>query len=122
VKITQSDRQQNDRPQIGFELAPAHRHARRIDQRRQEYQQHQLRRQFHRRHARYEGERNAREQQQNGRRNINSPRQQRGPCQRGQQDQKDLKIGFHDGPPFAGKNREVNAPGAHSEMKGAGGF
>ena len=103
-----ADRQQDDRAQVEFELAPAHGDARRIDQRRQHHQQHQFGRQFHRRHARHEGERDAGEHQQDGRRDIDSPRQQRGAGQHGEQDQKDLKFGFHDRPPFAGKNREVN--------------
>ena len=55
-----ADRQQDDRAQIVFELAPAHGDAGRIDQRRQHHQQHQFRRQFQRRHARHEGEQRCR--------------------------------------------------------------
>ena len=98
-----ADRQQDDRPEVGFELAPAHGDARRIDQRRQHHEQHQFGRQFHRRHARHEGERDAGEQQQDGRRDIDPARQQRGSCQHGEQDQKDLKLGFHDRPHSQGK-------------------
>ena len=90
-----ADRQQDDRSQIGFEFAPAHGDAGRIDQRRQHHQQHQLRRQFQRRHARHEGQRDAGQQQQDRRRDIDPPRQQRGARQYRQQNQKYLEFGFH---------------------------
>ena len=115
-----ADRQQDDHAQIGFEFAPAHGDAGRIDQRRQYHQQHQLRRQFQRRHARHEGQRDAGQQQQDGRRNVDPPRQQRGARQYREQDQKDLEFGFHGlcsppSPQFARKRREVNATGAGSQ-------
>ena len=90
-----ADRQQDDRAQIGFELAPAHGDAGRIDQRRQHHQQHQFRRQFQRRHARHEGQHDAAQQQQDRRRDVDAPRQQRGARQHRQQNQKNLELGFH---------------------------
>ena len=93
-----ADRQQDDRAEVEFEFAPAHGDARRIDQRRQHHQQHQFGRQFQRRHARHEGQHDAGQQQQDRRRDIDSPRQQGGTRQHGEQDQKDLKFGFHGGP------------------------
>ena len=114
-----ADRQQDDRAQVGLEFAPAHGNARRIDQRRQHQQQHQFGRQFHRRHAGHEGERDAGEQQQDGRRDVDPPRQQRGPGQHGEQDQKDLKLGFHDRPHSQGKIREVNAQGTRARGRRA---
>jgi hypothetical protein len=67
------------------------------------HQQHQLRRKFHRRHPRHESQRDSREHQQDGGRDVDPPRQQRGAGQHRQQDQKDLKLGFHDRPPSQGK-------------------
>ena len=91
-----ADRQQDDGAQIVLEFAPAHGDAGRIDQRRQHHQQHQFRRQFQRRHARHEGERDPAQQQQDGRRDVGPPRQQRGARQHRQQDEKNLKLGFHE--------------------------
>ncbi len=95
-----ADRQQRDDAQVEAEFAPAHRDAGRIDQRRQHQQQHQFRGQFHRRHARHEGERGAGEQQQDRRRGVDPLRKQCRARQHGEQDQEDQKCGFH-GFPFA---------------------
>ena len=46
-----AEREQRDRAQVEAELAPAHRHAGRIDQRRQDAEQHQLGRQLDARQA-----------------------------------------------------------------------
>ncbi len=92
-----ADRQQDDRSEVGSEFAPTHGDAGRIDQRRQHHQQHQFGRQLQRRHSRHEGQRDAGEQQQDGGRDVESPRHQGGARQHGEQDQEDLKFGFHDG-------------------------
>ncbi len=104
-----ADREQDDRPQIRSELAPAHRDAGRIDQRRQHHQQHQFRRQLDRRHARHEGQRDPGEQQQDRRRDVDPPRQQRGSRQHREQDQEDLKLAFH----------ETNSPGIGGDVNAA---
>ncbi|MEY9454031.1 hypothetical protein ABIG07_002979 [Bradyrhizobium ottawaense] len=92
-----SDREQHDGTQIVLELTPAHGNARRVDQRRQHHQQHQFRRQFHRGHARHEGEADARQHQQDGGGDVEAACGQRHACQYGEQDEKGLKLRFHDG-------------------------
>ena len=117
-----ADRQQDDGAEIGFEFAPAHGDAGRIDQRRQHHQQHQFGRQFERRHARHEGERDAGQQQQDRRRDIDPPRQQRGARQHREQDQENLKLGFHGGPHSQGNTCKVNAASAGRTDAGRSGF
>jgi len=90
-----ADREQDDGPQIVFEFAPAHGDAGGINQRRQHHQQHQFRRQFQRRHARHEGESGAGQQQQDGRCDVDPPRQERGTRQHRQQNHEYLEFGFH---------------------------
>jgi hypothetical protein len=109
-----ADRQKDDGAQIVLEFAPAHGDAGRIDQRRQYHQQHQFRRQFQRRHSRHEGEHGAGQQQQDRRRDIDPPCQQRRARQHRQQNQEYLEFGFHgpsksSAPPLARKAGKVNA-------------
>jgi len=54
-----TDRQQRDRPQIETKLAPAHDDARRVDQRRQDPEQHQFRGELYPRQAGNERKRDA---------------------------------------------------------------
>jgi hypothetical protein len=102
-----ADRQQRDQPQVVSELAPTHGDAGRIDQRRQHQQQHQFRRQLKGRHARHKGQRDAAQQQQDGGCDVDAPRQQRDARQHGEQNQKNLKPGFHRFK-FARKRGRVN--------------
>ncbi len=72
--------EQRDRPQIEAEFAPAHRHAGRIDQRRQQHQQHQIRRKFDRRQAGNERKRDAGDHQQDRRRRASAAAQRSRPA------------------------------------------
>ena len=69
-----AERQQRDRAQVETEFAPAHGDAGRIDQRRQDAEQHQLRRQLDPRQAGRERQPNAGDDEQDRRRGIEPPR------------------------------------------------
>ena len=64
------DRKQRDGAQIEAELSPAHRDRRRVDDRRQYQQQHQFRSELHRGQAGNQRQRDTRNNQQNGRRDL----------------------------------------------------
>ena len=90
-----AEREQRDRPQVEAELAPAHRHAGRIDQRRQQHQQHELRRELDRRQAGNERQRDAGDHQQDRRRGLQPLGDDRDQHQHRQQKQHDLDGGGH---------------------------
>ena len=69
-----AEREQRDRAQVETEFAPAHGDAGRIDQRRQDAEQHQFRRQRNPRQAGNERQRNAGDDQKDGRRGIEPAR------------------------------------------------
>ena len=69
--------QQCDGPEVEAELAPAHRDAGRVDQRRQDDEQHDLRCQLDAWQARDERQRNARDHQEDRRRDLEPLRQHR---------------------------------------------
>ena len=72
-----AEREQRDRAQVEAEFAPAHGDAGRIDQRRQNAEQHQFRRQLDPRQAGNERERDAGDDEQNRRRGVEPPRRRR---------------------------------------------
>ncbi len=82
--------EQADRPQIELELAPAHGNAGRIDQRRQDDEQHHFRRQRHFRQARDQRHGDAGDHQQDRRRHVQPPRQHRDHGQHRQHEQQRL--------------------------------
>ena len=82
--------EQRDRAEVEAEFAPAHRHAGRIDQRRQQHQQHQFRRELDRRQPGNERQRNARDHQQDRRRGFQALGDDRDQHQHRQQKQHDL--------------------------------
>ena len=90
-----AERQQRDRPQVEPELAPAHGDAGRIDQRRQNTEQHQLRRQLDPRQAGREREPNAGDDEQDRRRGIEPPRHDGNHRQHGEQQQYGLNRRCH---------------------------
>jgi hypothetical protein len=90
-----AEREQRDRPQVEAEIAPAHRHAGRIDQRRQDHQQHQLRRQRDLRQTRHQRHADAGNDQQDRRRNIQPLGRDRDRRQHGQHQQDGLGNGGH---------------------------
>ena len=87
--------QQRDRAQIETEFAPAHGDARRIDQRRQDAEQHQLRRQLDPRQAGRERKPNAGDDEQDRRRGIEPPRHDGDHRQHGEQQQYGLNRRRH---------------------------
>ena len=82
-----AERQQRDRAQIEAEFAPAHGDAGRIDQRRQDAEQHQFRRQLDARQAGNERQRDAGDDEQDRRRGVEPPRDDGDDHQHGKQQQ-----------------------------------
>jgi hypothetical protein len=90
-----SDRQQRDRPQVQSELAPAHCDARRIDQRWQHDQQHDLRLELEPRQAGHKRKADAGHQQHHSRRDVQPSRQNCCSRKHGEQDQEDFEAMRH---------------------------
>ena len=87
--------QQRDRPQVEAELAPAHRHAGRVDDRRQEDQEHEFRRELDRRQAGNERQNDAGDDEEDRRRGAEAPRQHRDRREHGKQNDDDLDRRSH---------------------------
>ena len=83
--MTQPKAKQRDRPQVETKFAPAHGNAGRINQRRQDAEQHQFRREFDPRQTGDDGNRNAGDDQENGWRGIEPPRDNRDDHQHGEE-------------------------------------
>jgi hypothetical protein len=90
-----ADGEQGDGAQIGAEFPPAHGDAGGIDQRRQQDQQHHLRRQFDARQPGNEGEGDAAHQEGDGRRQVETPRHCGDRRHRGQQEEEEKEIVGH---------------------------
>ena len=82
-----TEREQRDRAQIETKFAPAHGDARRIDQRRQDAEQHKFRRELNPRQAGNERQRDAGNDKENGRRRVEPPRDERHDHQHGKEQQ-----------------------------------
>ena len=90
------ERQQRDRAQVETEFAPAHGDAGRIDQRRQDAEQHQLRRQLDPRQAGREREPNAGDDEQDRGSGVEPPRDNGDDRQHGEQQQYGLDRRRHE--------------------------